>query len=86
MLATPDEETATASEEDKDEVTAMQVKEYARMALSPNDYKLFFLRFIKEFTLQQTGEYIGCSISCVQRRSDKIKTRISNHFQNQLAI
>lgn len=85
LLANPAEDNSTASEEVKDRVTATEVKGYARIALSPSDYKLFFLRFIKELTLKQTGEYIGRSQSYVLRHTEDIKSTISNHF-NQLAI
>lgn len=85
LLATPVEDNSTATEDNKGYVTATEVKDYASAVLSPLDYKVFFLRFIKELTLQQTGEYLGRSQSFVLRHSENIKTTISNHF-NQLAI
>lgn len=85
LLANPDDNNSTSTETAQEVATATQVKEYARTALSPADYKLFFLRFVKELTLQQTGEYLGRSTCYVSRRADKIKSTISNHFQ-QYAI
>lgn len=85
LLANPDEDNTSATEESQEIATASQVKEYARVALSPADYKVFLLRFVKELTLQQTGEYLGRSTCYVHRRTNKIKTTITNHFQ-QLAI
>lgn len=88
LLASPTEGEAdsTPTEEPKDNVTAAEVKEFAAQNLTPSDYKLFFLRFIKELTLQQTGEYIGRSQSYVLRHTEDIKSTISNHFKQTAAI
>ena len=81
LLPNSEEETPTETEESKEEVTADAVKQYAKDALNPDDYKLFYLRFIMELTLRQTGEYIGRSTCYVVKHTDNIKSTISNHFQ-----
>lgn len=86
LLADKETESETNAEEDTDGITAEKVKEYARETLSPDNYKLFCLRFVKELTLRQISEYVGRSTCYVVKRTEHIKSDISNHFQNQLAI
>lgn len=74
------EDAPQQEEEVKDTVTAATVKLYAKTALNPKEYTLFVLRFVKGYTLQQTGEYIGCTAATAMRRADAIRTQIYNHF------
>jgi len=80
------DEQPTEDETEREEVTADGVKRYAQSALAPDEYKLFQLRFIKGFTLRQTGEYIGHSPSFVMRHTNTIKSQLANHFYKTAAL
>lgn len=87
LLKSEDE---TESEEEtqadsKPDITAQQVKSYARNHLTGEEYNLFALRFEQDMTYQQIGLYIGKGKDFVKLRTTKICNSIRTHFHKKKA-
>lgn len=87
-LLKSDDETESEEEpqaESKPDITAQQVKTYARHNLTGEEYKLFALRFEQDMTYQQIGLYIGKGKDFVKLRTTKICDSIRTHFHKKAA-
>lgn len=87
-LLKSDDETESDEEhqaESKPDITAQQVRSYARHNLTGEEYSLFALRYEHGMTLQQIGLYIGKGKDFVKLRTTKICDTIRTHFNKKVS-
>ncbi len=79
----------TGGEEETDEaepdITAQEVKRYARHHLTRDQYGLFILRFEQDMTYQQIGAYIGRGKDYAKHHTVLICDTLKNHFNPKKA-
>lgn len=71
---------AEEAEQQAQKVSAKAVKDYARNALQEAEYRIFYLRFVKELQLEYIGEYTGRSTATIYQHTQSIRQRICRHF------
>lgn len=87
-LLKSDDETKSEEEpqsEREPDITAQQVRSYARHNLTGEEYCLFALRYEQGMTLQQIGIYIGKGKDFVKLRTTKICDTIRTHFNKKVS-